>query len=69
MTLRDQHVYILTPTDAVRIRELLSLYSAAIDRIFDRSETVIAQNTDEIMEDIDFYIKCAKPMEVDLDPF
>ena len=68
MNRREQHVYVLTPNDVVRIRELLSMFLGAIDRIFDRTETTLHQDADEIMGDLDFYLTCNKPMEVDLDP-
>jgi hypothetical protein len=59
--------YLLTPTDVARIRELLTMFSGAVDRIFDRTETDLHPDFDEIMEDIDFQIKCSRLPEVDLD--
>lgn len=60
-------VYLLTPIDVARVRELLSLFTEAVNRIFDRTETDFQLDADEIMEDIDFQMKCLSPAEVDLE--
>lgn len=66
MSFQDQPVYVLTSTDVDRIRTLLSMYYSALDRIFDRSETNLYTGDDEVMEDIEFYIKSgAKQMDVE----
>lgn len=61
MKCREVHAYVLTSTDVVRIRELLSAFSTALDRVFDRTEVMMEPGADEIMEDVAFFEKCGHP--------
>ena len=61
MKCREVHAYVLTPSDVVRLRELLAAFSTALDGIFDRSEVMMGPGAEEIMGDLAFFEKCGHP--------
>ncbi len=57
-------VYVLSPSDIVRIRELLSMFQSTMERVFERSEITLNADSDELMNDMEFYANSTLGLEV-----